>query len=98
MRRLLIKNSYFILRIQSIERHKSLFEIEFEIAMEAVKGALRVLARANREGATDGKSACELRDGTGCAQEITQRFSHVLEERRSSLLSSCCVCVPFWMG
>jgi hypothetical protein len=50
-------------------------------AMEAVKGALQALATANREGATDGKGACELMHETGRALYIIQRFSDVLEER-----------------
>jgi hypothetical protein len=50
-------------------------------AMEAVKGALQALATANREEATDGKSACELMHETGRAVHIIQRFSDVLEER-----------------
>ncbi len=54
-------------------------------AMEAVKGALQGLATANREEATDGKSACELMNETGRAVQIIQRFSDVLEERPENL-------------
>ena len=56
------------------------------VKMEAMKEVKRSTASAGEgkprgQGATDGKSACEQVEGTGCAQEIIQRFSDVFQKQ-----------------